>query len=97
MINGRLNGVISPFHEFKITEAEKGQLNKWIIEKLKDKRLVVRYQKPIQDDPRSQSEQVGDDAMKGSIYGIKNLQRIVPEFMEWTKEQMKIIQIFRYL
>ena len=38
------------------------------------------------DDPRSQSEQVGDDAMKGSMYGVKNLQRIVPNLMEWTRE-----------
>src|SRR5690606_20296693 len=37
------------------------------------------------DDPRSQREQVGDDGMKGAMYGIKNLQRIVPNLEEWTK------------
>jgi hypothetical protein len=37
------------------------------------------------DDPRSQDEDLGDDAMKASFYGIKNLQRIVAHLPEWTK------------
>ena len=37
------------------------------------------------DDPRSQREQVGDDGMLGAMYGIKNLQRIVPNLQDWTK------------
>jgi len=37
-------------------------------------------------DPRDQSEDVGDDAMKASAYGIKNLQRIEPHLLEWTRE-----------
>ncbi|MEI9908937.1 MAG: zinc-dependent metalloprotease [Bacteroidota bacterium] len=70
---------------YKDADAEKPMLNKWVIEKLKDKRLWFGTEiNP--DDPRSQSEQVGDDAMKGSMYGIKNLQRIVPNLLEWTKE-----------
>lgn len=73
------------FPQFATADAEKGHLNKWVIEKLKDKRLWFGTESN-QDDPRSQSEQVGDDAVKGSMYGIKNLQRIVPNLMEWTKE-----------
>jgi hypothetical protein len=73
------------FPEYKSAEAEKAHLNKWVIEKLKDKRLWFGTE-TNPDDPRSQSEQVGDDAMKGSLYGIKNLQRIVPNLTEWTKE-----------
>lgn len=73
------------FPEFNSPETEKAKLNTWVIDKLKDKRLWFgRETNP--DDPRSQSEQVGDDAMKGSMYGIKNLQRIVPNLMQWTKE-----------
>jgi hypothetical protein len=73
------------FPQYKDAEAEKGYLNTWVIDKLKDRRLWFgTEQNP--DDPRSQSEQVGDDAMKGSMYGVKNLQRIVPNLMEWTKE-----------
>jgi hypothetical protein len=72
------------FPEYKTPEAEKDHLNKWVIARLKDKRLWFGTEiNP--DDPRSQREQVGDDAMKGSMYGIKNLQRIVPSLMDWTK------------
>ena len=37
------------------------------------------------DDPRSQNEDLGDNAMKAGAYGIKNLQRIVPNLVAWTK------------
>jgi hypothetical protein len=73
------------FPQFSSADAEKEHLNKWVIEKLKDKRLWFGTESNP-DDPRSQSEQVGDDAVKGSAYGIKNLQRIVPNLQEWTKE-----------
>ncbi|HEX2629934.1 MAG TPA: zinc-dependent metalloprotease [Chitinophagaceae bacterium] len=73
------------FDKYKNPEQEKEYLNKWVIEKLKDKRLWFGTE-TNPDDPRSQSEQVGDDAMKGSMYGIKNLQRILPNLMTWTKE-----------
>ncbi len=73
------------FPQYKDAEAEKGHLNNWVMERLKNKRLWFGTEiNP--DDPRSQSEQVGDDAMKGSMYGIKNLQRILPNLMQWTKE-----------
>lgn len=73
------------FPQYKDPEAEKAQLNSWVIEKLKNNRLWFGTE-VNPDDPRSQSEQVGDDAMKGSMYGIKNLQRILPNLMQWTKE-----------
>lgn len=72
------------FPQFKDENAEKAHLNTWVIEKLKDKRLWFGTE-TNPDDPRSQREQVGDDPVKGSMYGIKNLQRIVPNLMEWTK------------
>lgn len=72
------------FPQFKSPEAEREYMNKWVIEKLKDKRLWFGTE-TNPDDPRSQSEQVGDDAVKGSMYGVKNLQRIVPNLIDWTK------------
>jgi hypothetical protein len=71
--------------QYKDAEAEKGYINNWIMERLKNNRLWFGTE-VNPDDPRSQSEQVGDDAMKGSMYGIKNLQRILPNLMQWTKE-----------
>src|SRR5690606_1888753 len=38
-------------------------------------------------DPRTQSEDLGDDAMKAGTYGIINLQRIVPNLINWTKNK----------
>lgn len=35
-------------------------------------------------DPRAQTEDLGDDAMKSSRLGIANLKRIVPNIIEWT-------------
>ncbi|MBC7872891.1 MAG: zinc-dependent metalloprotease [Ferruginibacter sp.] len=73
------------FPEYKSPEAEKASLNKWVMEKLKNKRLWFGTE-TNPDDPRSQSEQVGDDAVKASMYGIKNLERIVPNLAQWTRE-----------
>src|SRR6185436_3826543 len=72
------------FPRYKDAEAEKSYLNKWVIERLKNNRLWFGTE-TNPDDPRSQREQVGDDAMKAGMYGIKNLQRIVANLMEWTK------------
>ncbi len=38
-------------------------------------------------DPRSQSEDLGDNSMLASEYGIKNLKRIVPELANWYNEE----------
>ncbi len=74
------------FPQYKDAEAEKGYINKWIIEKLKNHRLWWGDGETNQDDPRSQTEDLGDDPMKAGAYGIKNLQRILPHLIEWTKE-----------
>ena len=37
-------------------------------------------------DPHSQTEDLGDDNMKASAYGIKNLQRILPQLPMWKKK-----------
>ncbi len=73
------------FPQYGNADTEQAHLNRWVIEKLKNKRHWFGTESNP-DDPRSQSEQVGDDAMKASAYGIKNLQRILPHLIEWTKE-----------
>lgn len=84
------------FSQFKNENEEKPYLNSWVIEKLKNKRLWFGTENNP-DDPRSQSEQVGDDAIKGSMYGIKNLQRIIPNLMDWTREPNKDFTTLRSL
>lgn len=40
----------------------------------------------VRTDPRNQTEDLGDDAVKASAYGIKNLRRIMPNLYKWTLE-----------
>lgn len=60
-------------------------LNKWIIAKAGDKRYWFGNESNL-DDPRMQSEDIGDNAMKASDYGIKNLKRIMLHLPEWTRQ-----------
>src|SRR3712207_3221539 len=38
------------------------------------------------EDPRSQTEDLGDNSMKASDYGIKNLKRVLANLPRWTHE-----------
>jgi hypothetical protein len=68
----------------KTAPDETPMLDNWIAAKASDKRYWFgRQGQP--DDPRCQSEDIGDNAMKASTYGIKNLQRILPNLPVWTK------------
>lgn len=64
---------------------EKATLNEWTKEAYKDARLHFGTEiSPY--DPRYQTEDLSDNAMKASEYGIKNLKRIVPNLVTWSKE-----------
>lgn len=65
-------------------EEETPILNSWTVEKLKDKKYWFGTESNP-DDPRSQNEDLGDNAMIASAYGIKNLQYIMPNLLNWTK------------
>lgn len=66
-------------------DAEVPILNKITIDRLKDRTLWWGDGESNRTDPRCQSEDLGDNAMKASSYGIKNLQRILPQIPNWTK------------
>lgn len=68
----------------KSAEDEVPILNKMTIERLKNKRLWFGTESNP-DDPHSQNEDLGDNAMLAGSYGIKNLQRIIPNLIAWTK------------
>jgi hypothetical protein len=78
----------------KTTTDEKPVLNKWMVDKLASGKQYfygsqidrLNNEKFINIDPRDQSEDLGDDAMLASAYGIKNLKRIVPHLKEWLKQ-----------
>ena len=61
---------------------EKATLDSWIMEKSGDP--VYRFAGSTGYDPSAQTEDLGDDPVKASAYGLMNLKRVVPELMEWT-------------
>lgn len=71
-------------------EEEKLTLNGWIRQHENDPMYRFGHQQ-VGDihDPSSQTEDLGDDAIKASNYGIENLKRIVPKLGEWTTEDGK--------
>ncbi|WP_207495721.1 zinc-dependent metalloprotease [Aridibaculum aurantiacum] len=72
------------------TEAEqKAASNKLIIETIKNnpRTWFGTYEQGNQNDPRSQREDLGDNAMKASEYGIKNLKVVLKNLADWTKEE----------
>ena len=76
-------------------EEEKNILKKWIIDKEDD--MMYRFGPSGGIDPSSQTEDLGDNAIKASEYGIKNLKRIIPELMEWTTEDGETYDELEYM
>jgi len=68
---------------------EKETLDEWILEKADDPIYRFGRQQFGVIDPSSQTEDLGDDAVKASNYGIMNLKRIVPNLITWTAEDGK--------
>lgn len=82
-----------PILEASTPEEEQPILDQWIMEKQGDP--VYRYgRQGNRYDPTTQSEDLGDNSMLASEYGIKNLKRIMPNLMEWTKEEDKPFKDF---
>ena len=69
----------------KTAKDEKPTLDKWILDKAGNPIYRFGHQQVRNViDPSSQTEDLGDDAIKASQYGIKNLKRILPKLEEWT-------------
>lgn len=65
----------------KSEDQEKKLLNEWVKSKALNPRLrFIHYNGT---DPRAQTEDLGDNAMKASAYGIRNLKRILPDLPAW--------------
>ena len=86
---------LGPFDEFVINwgyrvlpvrsaDEEKTTLNTWITSQ--SGFFAYRYvpQQLGSLDPRAQTEDVGDDAMKASGYAIKNMKVVIPSLVQWT-------------
>lgn len=73
----------------KDDEEQKKISSKMIIEAYKNnpRTWFGTYESGNPADPRAQAEDLSDNAVKASEYGIKNLQRILPKLPEWTYEE----------
>ena len=72
--------------EYGSPDEEKPTLNSWVKER--DSDPIYRYgrQRRLPLDPTAQTEDLGDDSMLASEYGIKNLKRILPNIEQWAVE-----------
>jgi len=79
-----------PILEANTAEEEKPILDSWILKHAGDPLYRFGHQQAGSViDPSSQTEDLGDNAIKASAYGIANLKRIVPNLIEWTGEKGK--------
>jgi hypothetical protein len=62
-------------------------VNKWVTDSLKANPRLWFGTETNPFDPRSQTEDLGDNSMKASEYGIANLKRVVLRLPEWTAEE----------
>ena len=75
----------APIYDAETPADEYATLNKWIQEKAGDPMYTYGEQQILGTlDPASQSESLGDDAVKASRYGIKNLRYIMDHLVEWS-------------
>ncbi|MBT8404748.1 MAG: zinc-dependent metalloprotease [Gemmatimonadetes bacterium] len=66
-------------------EDERPILNGWIVRRADDPMYRYAAQGAFSGiDPRAQTEDMGDDPVASSTYGLENLQRIVPNLPGWT-------------
>ncbi|MCR5312459.1 MAG: zinc-dependent metalloprotease [Bacteroidaceae bacterium] len=75
------------FPDSKSEKEERLTLNKITIEKLKNNRRLWFGGEGSDNDPHAQSEDLGDDAMKASTYGVKNLKYVIKHISEWNYEE----------
>jgi len=69
----------------KTSDDEKPTLDQWIKQHENDP--MYRFGDGSSTDPGSQTEDLGDDGVKASRYGIANLKRIMPKLLEWSYEK----------
>lgn len=77
-----------PIYDAATPEAERATLNRWITEKQDDPRFTYGPQQILSNsDYTAQTEDLGDDPVLASYYGIENLKRTVDHLFEWTPQE----------
>jgi len=78
-----------PIYNTQDEKEDQTILNQWFKTKAYPNRRLWFLTEINPYDPRAQNEDLGDNAMLASEYGIKNLKRILPNLPEWTKQEAK--------
>ncbi len=73
------------YPQFKTPEEAVPYLSKLVTERTAGNKYLWFGTETNPDDPRSQAEDVGDNAMKSSDYSIKNLKKTFAKLIEYTK------------
>ncbi len=79
-----INWGYRPILDVATPDDEKPVLDEWIRAHADDP--MYRFGDPSGTDPGSQTEDLGDDGVKASTYGIANLKRILPQLQQWSYE-----------
>ena len=66
---------------------ERATLDRWIMDRAGDPRYLFGAQ-GYNLDPRNQTEDIGDDPVRASTYGIMNLKRVLPNLPDWTRSDV---------
>ncbi len=68
--------------EAETAEEEKPTLDQWILEKAGNPWYEFGSSTGV--DPHSQTESLGDDNIKASLYGLANMKKVIPNLIDWT-------------
>lgn len=86
---------------FKSESDEKEFLNKWVIDSLSSNKNLWYGYEGAELDPRCQAEDLGDDAIKASMYGIRNLKLTLTHLPEWAsvpnEDSRNLINMYQQL
>ena len=78
----------TPILDASSADEERETLNQWVVERAGNPLYFYGRQGPSID-PRSQREDLGDDAVKASNYGVENLKTILGNLVDWTSEDAR--------
>lgn len=74
-----------PMYDATDAESDRYALNKITTERTNHNKSLFWYDGEQESfDPRAQTEDLGDDAVKASSLGIENLKRIIPHLRQWN-------------
>lgn len=73
-------------------EEDQKILNQWYIDRAQDNPALHFLTERSSFDPRAQNEDLGDNSVKASEYGLINLKKIMPNVIKWTEEEASLFE-----